>query len=207
MSGFHEVRFPTDVGYGASGGPRFSTQVVEAASGFEQRNINWAQARARYNAGTAMTSEQALAELVAFFRARMGRAFGFRFKDWSDYASGTPGAAPSPVDQLIGIGDGTQTTFQLIKTYAPGADAHIRTITKPVDGSVRIAVNAGEMMSGWSVDTTTGMVVFDTAPADGNTIQAGFEFDVPVRFDSDVLDVSLETFNACARPRTSAVKS
>jgi uncharacterized protein (TIGR02217 family) len=49
-----------------------------------------------------------------------------------------------------------------------------------------------EQMSGWALDTTTGMVTFTTAPANGVIIRAGFEFDVPVRFDTDTLDVTLD---------------
>lgn len=44
--------------------------------------------------------------------------------------------------------------------------------------------------SGWSVDTTTDLATFTNAPASGSAITAGFEFDVPVRFDTDQLDVT-----------------
>lgn len=206
VSGFHDVRLPAGIAYGATGGPGFSTQVVAAASGFEQRNANWQQARARYTVGTGLVSEAGLHELITFFRARRGRAYGFRFKDWSDFTSGVTGSAPSPVDQVIGTGDGAGRQFQLVKTYASGEGGQVRPITRPVAGTVRISLNAVEQMTGWSVDVTTGMVTFDAPPAEGEVIQAGFEFDVPVRFDTDVLDVSLETFRAGAVPQIPLVE-
>jgi uncharacterized protein (TIGR02217 family) len=201
VSGFHEVRLPAGIAYGATGGPGFSTQVVAAASGFEQRNANWQQARARYTVGMGLVSEVGLHELIAFFRARRGRAYGFRFKDWSDFTSGVTGSAPSPVDQVIGVGDGASLQFPLVKTYASGEGGQVRPITKPVAGTVRIALDAVEQASGWTVDAVTGIVTFDAPPAEGEVIQAGFEFDVPVRFDTDVLDLSLETFRAGAVPQ------
>jgi uncharacterized protein (TIGR02217 family) len=196
VSGFHEVRFPEAISFGSSGGPRFSTLVVVAASGFEQRNANWAEGRASYNAGTGMTSEAALGELIAFFRARKGKAYGFRFKDWSDYRSGADGV--SPVDQVIGAGDGVTTDFPLVKTYLSGEEAHRRAIVKPVEGTVRVAVDAEERLTGWTLDG--GIVRFEVPPQSGETVQAGFEFDVPARFDTDALAVSLETFRAGAVP-------
>jgi len=128
--------------------------------------------------------------VVAFFEARNGRLHGFRFKDWGDHKSCLPSGTPSLSDQGIGTGDGTTTAFQLVKRYASGAQSWTRIIAKPVSGSVRIALGGVEQMSGWSVDTATGLVIFSTAPTSGVAITAGFEFDVPVRFDSDALDVT-----------------
>jgi uncharacterized protein (TIGR02217 family) len=128
--------------------------------------------------------------VVAFFEARNGRLHGFRFKDWSDYRSGLPSNVPSPLDQPIGTGDGTTTTFQLSKHYPSGAQGWTRTITKPVVG--RVALDGMEQASGWSFDATTGLVTFTTAPGTDVAVTAGFEFDVPVRFDSDTLDVTLD---------------
>jgi uncharacterized protein (TIGR02217 family) len=200
MSGFHEVQFPSAIGYGSTGGPGFATTVVESASGFEQRNIEWQQARARYDVGTGLKSEDDLASLIAFFRARMGRAYGFRFKDWSDFKSCDPDATPAATDQAIGTGDASTLSFALRKTYQSGSETFMRPVTKPVDVSVRVALDGVEQMTGWAVDSTTGLVTFDVAPADGAVITAGFEFDVPVRFEDDLLTLSLETFRAGAVP-------
>jgi uncharacterized protein (TIGR02217 family) len=189
---FHEVRFPDDIGRGARGGPERRTQIVTLASGDEERNASWANSRRRYDVSYGIRRADDLAAVVAFFEARGARLHGFRFRDWSDYRSGPPSQTPSPFDQPVGVGDGTTKAFQLIKRYASGAQAWERTITKPVAGTVRVALAGAEQGSGWSVDTTTGIVTFAGAPGAGVAITAGFEFDVPVRFDSDALDVTLD---------------
>ena len=188
---FHEVRFPDNIGRGARGGPERRTQIVELSSGDEERNANWANSRRRYDVAYGIRRADDLAAVVAFFEARNGRLHGFRFKDWADYKSGLPSATPSPTDQAIGTGDGATTAFQLVKRYASGGQTWTRAITKPVAGTVRIALDGTEQVGGWSIDATTGLVSFDAAPASGVAITAGFEFDVPVRFDTDTLDVTL----------------
>jgi len=196
MSGFHEIRLPADIGFGASGGPVFATSVVEMASGHEQRNQEWAEARIRYDVGLGLRSENDVAEMISFFRARAGRAYGFRFKDWSDYKSGLPENNPAATDQIVGTGDGSSIVFQLVKTYVSGALEHKRNITKPVTGTVMVALDGVSQASGWQVDDTNGQITFDVAPALGVSVTAGFEFDVPVRFTEDHLFVTQETFRA-----------
>jgi uncharacterized protein (TIGR02217 family) len=171
---FHEVRFPDNIAYGATGGPEFATTVVVTGAGHEQHNVNWAEARGRWDVASGLKNQQQLDELIAFFSARKGRAYGFRFKDWTDYKA---------TGQLLGMGDGAQTQFQLVRRYPSGSIAEIRTVTKPVAGTVRIYKDAVEQLSGWSVNATTGVITFTTAPAAGVEITADFEFDVPVRFD------------------------
>ena len=189
---FHEVRFPDNISRGARGGPERRTQIVELASGDEERNASWANSRRRYDVAYGIRRSDDLAAVVAFFEARNGRLHGFRYKDWADYKSALPSQAITATDQQIGTGTGSQQTFQLAKRYTSGAQTWVRTIAKPVSGTVRVALGMVEQMSGWTVDTTTGVVTFITAPANGVIIRAGFEFDVPVRFDSDTLDVTLD---------------
>ena len=192
LDAFHDIRLPDDIAFGSTGGPVFSTDVVVLASGHERRNADWAEARARYDIAMGVRGMDQLSRLIAFFRARRGRACGFRFKDWGDHKSCLPSGTASPTDQAIGTGDGATTAFQLVKRYSSGAQSWTRAIAKPVAGSVRIALAGAEQPSGWSVDTTTGVVTFTAAPGSGLAITAGFEFDVPVRFDTDVLDVTLD---------------
>ena len=189
---FHEVRFPDNISRGARGGPERRTQIVELASGDEERNASWANSRRRYDVAYGIRRADDLAAVVAFFEARNGRLHGFRYKDWSDYKSALPSQAITATDQQIGTGTGSLQSFQLAKRYASGAQTWVRAITKPVAGTIRVALGMVEQMSGWTVDTTTGVVTFTTAPANGVIIRVGFEFDVPVRFDSDTLDVTLD---------------
>ncbi|WP_306120467.1 MULTISPECIES: DUF2460 domain-containing protein [unclassified Roseitalea] len=189
---FHEVRFPDNISRGARGGPERRTQIVELASGDEERNASWANSRRRYDVAYGIRRADDLAAAVAFFEARNGRLHGFRFRDWGDFKSCLPSQTPLPTDQVIGTGDGTTTAFQLVKRYASGSQTWVRTITKPVAGTVRIAFDGAEEVGGWTVDTTTGVVTLATAPEASVAITAGFEFDVPVRFDTDALDVTLD---------------
>ena len=189
---FHEVRFPDNISRGARGGPERRTQIVEMASGDEERNGSWADSRRRYDASYGIRKADDLAAVTAFFEARRGRLYGFRWKDWADYKSGLPSAIITAMDQPIGTGTGAATTFQLVKRYTSGAQSWTRTITKPVAGTVVLALNGAPQITGWTVNTSTGVVTFAAAPAPGIAITAGFEFDVPVRFETDTLDVALE---------------
>ncbi len=189
---FHEVRFPDNISRGARGGPERRTQIVEWASGDEERNASWANSRRRYDVVYGIRRADDLAAVVAFFEARNGRLHGFRFKDWADYKSTLPSQAITATDQQVGTGNGSLQTFQLSKRYTSGAQIWARAIAKPVVGTVRVALGMVEQLSGWTLDATTGVVTFTTAPAGGVIIRAGFEFDVPVRFDSDTLDVTLD---------------
>ena len=192
---FHEVQFPVNISRGARGGPERRTQIVALASGDEERNASWADSRRRYDVSYGIRRADDLSAVIDFFEARNGRLYGFRFKDWSDYKSCLPSQPPSPTDIMIGTGDGTTTDFHLVKKYTSGGTTWTRTIAKPVTNTVRIAFDGVEQVPGsggsasWSVDTTTGIVTFDVAPASGVVIKAGFEFDVPVRFDTDMIDV------------------
>ena len=143
MTGFHEVRFPDNIAYGATGGPEFATTVVVTGAGHEQRNVDWAEARGRWDVASGLKNQAQLDELIAFFRARKGKAYGFRFKDWTDYKA---------TGQLIGTGDGAIKTFQLVKRYPSGSVIEVRTITKPVAGTVHVYKDGVEQLSGWSVD-------------------------------------------------------
>lgn len=180
---FHEIRLPDRIAYGVSGGPEFSTTVVATAAGYEYRNQNWAEARGRWTVGSGLKKPAEAAELIAFFRARGGRAHGFRFKDFTDYQASA---------QVIGSGDGETKTFQLIKRYASGATVVARKIAKPVAGTARVTVAGQQQASGWWLDATTGLVTFATAPAVHAAVTAEFEFDVPVRFDTDRMELRIE---------------
>lgn len=190
VDGFHDVRFPLAVGFDAAGGPEFSTQVAELASGHEQRNQMWAEGRLRYDAGLGVRSEADMAALVTFFRARRGQAFAFRFRDPMDWTSAGFGDEVSPLDQFVGIGDGTTMRFQLVKRYGePGAE-EVRRVTRPEHESVRVSVAGVEQSSGWVLQPG-GVLQFEVPPVQGAEVRAGYRFDVPVRFASDRMDVSL----------------
>ncbi|MEM6422513.1 MAG: DUF2460 domain-containing protein [Pseudomonadota bacterium] len=195
---FHDVRFPAAISFGSSGGVERRTEVVTLVSGHEERNTPWAEGRRRYDAGLGVRSLDDLDAVVAFFEARLGQLHAFRWKDWLDHKSCAPSGTVAATDQPIGTGDGAATEFGLVKVYAPGLHAVTRRITKPVAGSVLVAVDGAPVSA--SVDHATGVVTLDAAPAEGAAVTAGFEFDVPVRFDSDRLEVNLAAFEAGELP-------
>jgi uncharacterized protein (TIGR02217 family) len=204
MSDFHEIRFPLDVSTRGSGGPERRTEIVTLGSNREARNARWAHSRRRYEAGYGVKSLAQLAQVIEFFEERRGRLYGFRWRDRADFASCPPGATPSPTDQSLGTGNGTQATFQLVKKYGGAFAAYTRLIAKPVVGSVRVAVNGVEKTPPQiSVDATTGTVTFAPGhiPPAGAAVTAGFEFDVPVRFDTDFLEIDMQAFEAGVIPK------
>lgn len=194
---FHEVRLPARLAFGSTGGVERRTEIVTLGSGFERRSTPWAQGRRRYLIGANLKSLDDMATLTAFFEARFGRLNGFRFRDFADYKSSAPSGAVSAFDQDLGAGDGARTAFELIKRYGEGEEAVVRRIHKPVEGTVKVAVDAVELGSEmFEVDLTTGRVEFVAPPAADAMVTAGYEFDVPVRFDADRIDVTLESFSA-----------
>ncbi|MFA5951335.1 MAG: DUF2460 domain-containing protein [Hyphomicrobium sp.] len=207
---FHEVRFPTGLSRGAQGGPERRTDVVVLGSGYEERNSRWADSRRSYNAGYGITSLDALHEVIAFFEERRGRLYGFRWRDHADWKSCAPQATPSSLDQTIGVGNGSARTFTLNKTYGAAHAPWVRDIRKPVAGTVVIAVAGVAMSVGtqFTIDTASGVVTFQPGhiPAAGQAVTAGFEFDVPVRFDTDRLDVSIAGFTAGAIPNIPVIE-
>lgn len=185
---FHEVQFPTDISYGSIGGPEFSTEVVQLGSAYEQRNQNWTYPRERWNVAYGVNTRALLQDLTSFFYSRCGKLHGFRFKNHDDYQVS---------DVELGEGDGATKTFQLIKIYTDGTETYTRKITKPVSGTVTIYVDDVDTNGvGWTVNTVTGVVTFTIAPGSGEIITADFDFDVPVRFDTDYLPINLEAYLA-----------
>lgn len=204
MAAFHEVLFPTAISRGSQGGPERRTDIVVLGSGAEERNARWANSRRRYNAGWGIKTLDELHAVVAFFEERRGRLHGFRWRDHMDFRSCPPGHTPTALDQQIGIGDGVRAALQLVKTYGGAHLPWLREIAKPVDGTVLVAVDGVAKTAGthFVTDPSTGGVTFLAGhiPAVGAVVTAGFEFDVPVRFDTDTLEVSVQGLRHGAIP-------
>ena len=205
---FHEVRFPANLSFGSMGGPQRRTEVVTLVNGFEERNSPWAHSRRRYDAGVGMRSLDDVEALIAFFEARRGQLHGFRWKDWADFRSCAASKDVHHSDQVIGHGDGVTTGFQLIKAYQSGDHQYQRPIRKPVEGSVTVGLENTALQDGvdFQVDMTTGTVTFETAPFLGAEVSAGYEFDVPVRFNADSIQTSLASFKAGDLPSVPVIE-
>jgi len=181
---FHDVRLPDYIESGAQGGPRFKTSILTLSSGFEKRNINWERSRGEWDISYGIQSQEDAEDVLAFFYSRQGRAHSFRFKDWTDFKAGS---SSSP--EIIGIGDGAKDKFQAVRKYSSGSQTYSRPLTRLVTGSVDVYLDGTKQTSGFTVDTSTGVVDFTTAPANGVQVGLVTEFDVPVRFDTDKLDL------------------
>lgn len=205
---FHDVRFPANLSFGAIGGPERRSEIVELANGHEERNTPWSQSRRRFDAGTGLRSLDDVAAMVAFFEAREGQIYGFRWKDWGDYKSCVPSESISAEDQTIGTGDDRECAFQLVKHYGDAASGFARVIRKPVLGTVQVALSGEPVREGvdWTIDPATGVVTFVSAPDEGAIVTAGFEFDVPVRFDTDRIVTSVSSFQAGEIPSVPVIE-
>lgn len=200
---FDEVQFPTKISMDSTGGPNRQTQIVVMGSGAEARNSRWRNSRRSYDVGYGLHSMNDLHTVIAFFEARNGRLIGFRFKDWSDYKSCGPDSTPTDMDQILSEAVGASPpAYQLSKTYTSGPSSYIRKILKPVAGTVILAKNGIAMpSSAFTVDTTTGLIHFTVFPNPiSDVITAGYQFDTPVRFDTDNLKIDLKEFNAGVAP-------
>ena len=205
---FHEVRFPAALSFGSLGGPERRTDIVTLSNGFEERNTPWAHSRRRYDAGVGLRALDDVDEVLSFFEARRGQMYGFRWKDWSDFKSCKPSQTISRGDQTIGYGDGTTKVFQLCKTYRSGDASYTRNISKPVSGTVLVSLAGDAQNEGvhFEVDLGRGTITFERAPDEGRDVTAGFEFDVPVRFDTDRIHTSAANFQAGEVPNIPVVE-
>jgi len=205
---FHDVRFPPSLSFGAIGGPQRRTDIVTLANGFEERNTPWQHSKRSYDAGLGMRSVDDLQVLIGFFEARQGQLHGFRWKDWSDYKSGRATLDAVFDDQSIGYGDGVATDYQIMKTYRSGEQLYRRPITKPVAGTVKVGIEQDELQEGldYEVNVNSGVISFTAAPDPGMEIYAGYEFDVPVRFDTDRILASVESFQAGQVPSVPVIE-
>lgn len=190
----HNVNLSDEVERGAVGGPSFLTSVIEMVSGQEQRNLEWSRAKLRWRIGYGIDGKSFYSEILEFFYARRGRGYGFLFKDWSDFEA---------VDQALGTGTSTtgsdgNADFQIIRTYTDAGSSYTRKITRPRAATITVEVN-GTPSANWTLQTG-GIIRFNdgSRPLTGQVVTASYEFDVPVRFDRDTLDLQLEWEDAGA---------
>lgn len=195
---FHDVRLSDDIERGARGGPRFKTTVMILGAGHEKRNQDWETTRGEWDIGYGIESKEDMQDVIDFFYVRRAKAHSFRFKDWTDYQVGSTG---SPV--TFATGDGTTAVFQAAKRYSSGGYTFDRILKKLVAGTIEVYVNSvlQTVTTHYTIDITTGVITFVTPPTNAHPIGLVCEFDVPVRFDTDALDITAETFDAVAIPQ------
>jgi len=187
---FHETpRFPERISRDSRAGLGFNTSIIEGAAGDTVRVARWPNAKRSYNAVYGIRNLQDISDVMTFYQGRQGVVNGFRWKDWLDYTSAADHrSAHANNDQIIGTGSGAgPQTFQLVKTYTSGAQSITRAIEKPVTSTVLLASDLADETGNYTVDTTTGIVTFTPGrDITGETVTAGFEFDVPVQFGEEI---------------------
>lgn len=206
MAAFHETQFPANISYGSRGGPRRLTQIVELKSGFEERNQSWQHSRRKYDASIGLRSIGDLHDVMRFWEARRGQLYGFRWKDWGDFKTSRGELEHTDTDVILAVGDASTVEFQLVKRYEDAGEEYVRPITKPVIGTVVVSLDDVSQPTGWTLDSTTGIITFASAPASGVVVKAGFEFDVPARFGADELSISLDAFEAGTLPTIDVIE-
>jgi len=219
IASFAEVRLEDGlIIYGSDGGAEFNTTIVTVNSGAEFRNPQWTDALGVWDFGDRTMTDDALQSIVGFFRARMGKAQGFRFKDWADYSTlQTVTTLKNSTHQGVlgdgtnfGIGNGT-AAYNTYKKYTSGISSVYRQIKKPVSGTFRAYKNGTLLVVGGGVgqyqyDTTTGILTFQGGsgyPTGSDTLTCAFEFDIPVRFDTDKIKYRFDAA-VVATPGTSS---
>jgi uncharacterized protein (TIGR02217 family) len=193
---FDETRLPIEVERGAQGGPGFLTTVTVLNSGREKRNSLWSVDRGEWDVGFGINTREEALKVRNFFMARLGKARGFRFRDWSNYkteGSQQMGVAESP--------DSGDTTFQIQYTYQDESGfTYTKNIYKPVAEGFQVYLDGVAQLSGWNIDTTTGIITFADPPDYGVDITWTGTFDLPVRFDTDRLDIVVENKEVLITP-------
>lgn len=200
---FHHVRINDAVNTRITGGPRRKTSVIEQTSGVEYRNTSWADSQHVYIISYQNRNARELERLKAFFEVHGGKLIGFQYKDWMDYKSCSVMDTPKFTDQVIARGDGKTRVFQLVKNYEVGNLGYSRDIVLPLAGTVKLGVS-GKQVGG--VLLPNGLVMLDAVPRNNAVITAGYEFDVPVRFDTDELDIMSENPHIGSAQRLSIVE-
>jgi uncharacterized protein (TIGR02217 family) len=193
---FNDMLFPVDISYGSKGGPQFNTEVIEISSGFESRNINWSQARAKYDISYGVKTGEQLEALISFFNNAGGKAYSFKYKDWSDFQVINQVCPPSTLWPDPGY------SYQLQKVYSSGGYNYTRYIYLPfinIDQSNILVYVDGVLQPGnWDAFDVwgPGILYFDEPLSESAIVTATYEFFVLVRFDIDKLPISLDNYNA-----------
>lgn len=190
---FIEIQFPVDISYGSSGGPEYFTEILSTTNGCEIRSSKLHNHKMKFNISTGIKNKEQIEGMMRFFRCCRGRNIGFRYKDWSDFTGKN-----EPVKII------NSHTLQLMKIYKLDVNTtYERVINKPVKNSIKIQINDNIIPdTQLEVDYTTGIIVLPNHKIDeeNTRVLASFEFDVPVRFNTDYLPVTIENYNFYSLP-------
>jgi uncharacterized protein (TIGR02217 family) len=179
--------FPTlpGIAYPIGKTAAMSTRALEAASGVEYRAQNWSAPRWKFSLPIEFLRQYASFSewqtLQGFILAQAGMFNNFLFNDTTDN---------TVVNQQIGIGNGVQTAFPLLRT--------VSTFVEPIyycTSLNAVYLNGVSQTMGFTL-TQSGYygpdtVTFSSAPASGVVVQASFNFNFVCRFLADDPDFQL----------------
>lgn len=183
MTFLETQRFDDNIAFGAVVGPTYLTVINQVYSGRDNGIVAWTQSRIRFDVGRRAMNKADTETLVAFFRAVKGRGYRFRIKDWTDFTATTANGVLTAT--------ATAGVYQLGKRYVAGTLSETRTIQKPVVGTVVAYKNGVALTSGYSLDTTTGLLTITPTPLNTDVLAWAGQFDVPARFDTDEMKMQV----------------
>jgi len=167
---------PTQVEQNAVRRDEEDIEIVTTDGGFEVRNARSSQGLREYDISfpAAVYGDAVHEAVIALYKVARGKLHSFRFRDFTDYQLD---------GEVIGTGDASTTAFQVVQSWTVDGTTETRTITRPVS-PLSVYKDGVLQGSGYTVDYTTGIVTFTSAPGDGVAISVSGTFDVPVRFDT-----------------------
>lgn len=171
---------------------RRSTRVFSSVGGREERNSSWRDSRRIFDVSYGIANKRDYKDVVDFFERVEGSVNSFLFKDWSDHKSSENmrnGIANN--DQVLGTGNGVDTSFGLVKHYNDGAFTYTRPIRSIDESSLLIAVDGVATTTGFTYEN--GYVVFDNPVPINHAVSAGYLFYNEVYFVSSKLPSVFET--------------
>ena len=171
---YHDISLPKFIEIFVVGRFEFATSYVSTLSGREVIKLDREDAKQKYLVKNCRLSQAEFEQFNNFFRARRGRQFAFRFRDYSDY---------NVNKQFIAKGDGRCLEFQLFKLYDDPIAPYVRNITKPVKDSIKLYINDKEAEA--LIDYNTGVIQLNSLLLQDQVLVADFMFDIAVRFNHD----------------------
>ena len=163
MSEFLEERLPIGVRAGASYSDEYAVEITQTASGSEYRRLVHPYPMRIYTVFYTQFTADLWDQILSLYHRSYGMFAGFRVKALDDYTTNNRTGTPTAVDQSLALV--SAGIYQLQVAYG-GAGTPIsigkpvRSIFKPVAGTIKIAIGAAEQTTLFSVSTTTGLVTF-----------------------------------------------
>lgn len=199
---YNDLRFPTQIALGSTGGPEYALRRVNALGGKRQKIPLYDEAVVVWTFTKVVWKEEVFNEFLNFWHVVGGPEIGFRFRDPSDYFLGMEWSNNALVysgdPHEFAEGDGVETDFQLARVYSVGARERRRKITRPIEATIKVyewvTDEWVEITSGFTVDDETGIVAFEVAPSNGQRLAFAGQYDWPAEFELESPGIVVDGF-------------